>query len=90
MIAVNRQINPGFYRHFKDHWYEVLEIAEHTETGEKLVIYKPLYGERKTYARPLNMFLEEVPSDKENKTGQKYRFMTVLELGVGSSDIHNR
>lgn len=35
-------IRPGCrYRHFKDKRYEVLAIAEHTETGEKLVIYGP-------------------------------------------------
>ena len=39
-----------------------------------MVIYKSLYGENITYARPLKMFMEEVPTNKENPTGQKYRF----------------
>jgi hypothetical protein len=90
MITMDRQVKLTFYRHFKDHWYEVLEVAEHTETSEKLVIYKPLYGEMKTYARPLDMFLEEVPIEKENPTEQKYRFMTMLELGLTLNEIHKR
>lgn len=77
-----------YYRHFKNHWYKLINIAEHTETGEKLVIYTPLYGEKGTFARPLNMFLEEVPDKKENPTGQKYRFMSLQELNLKPNDIH--
>lgn len=38
-------------KHFKGKEYLVLGEAEHTETGEKMVIYKDLYGECKTYVR---------------------------------------
>lgn len=61
-------------RHFKGDLYLVLDFAENTETGEAMVVYKALYGECKVYARPYNMFNEEVPEEKENPTGQKYRF----------------
>ena len=51
----------------------------HTETEEELVIYRALYDDRMVkkgdmFARPIKMFLEEVPKEKENPTGQKYRF----------------
>lgn len=59
----------GIYKHFKGDLYLVEDIATHSETDEKLVIYRALYGESDLYARPYNMFLEEV-----NKNGQKYRF----------------
>jgi len=44
------------YRHFKGTVYEIVSIAEHTETNEKLVIYKN--GEN-IWARPVSMFLDD-------------------------------
>ena len=61
-------------RHFKGNEYLVLCTALNTESDEIMVIYKALYGENITYARPLKMFMEEVPTNRENPTGQKYRF----------------
>lgn len=71
-----------YYRHFKNRWYKVLYIAKHTETEEKLVIYQAMYGNEEVFARPYDNFLEKVPKEKENPTGQEYRFMSMQELGL--------
>ena len=52
----------GIYRHYKNgQSYHVLGLGKHSETMEDLVFYEPMYeSETKFWARPVNMFLEEV------------------------------
>jgi hypothetical protein len=59
------ELKPGRYRHFKGGEYNVQGIATHSETGEQLVVYTPLYGEGGLWVRSLSMFLETVDRDGE-------------------------
>ncbi|MDO9409876.1 DUF1653 domain-containing protein [Patulibacter sp.] len=56
-------VAPGRYRHYKGPEYEVLFEARHSETEERLVVYRQLYGEHGTWVRPRTMWLETVTVD---------------------------
>jgi hypothetical protein len=50
----------GRYRHYKGNEYELIGIANHSETLEKMVVYRALYGEGALWVRPLSMWSESV------------------------------
>lgn len=63
----------GKYRHFKGNEYEVLAVANHSETLEKMVVYKALYGEGDVWVRPLSMWDEEITRD--GKTFKRFEYI---------------
>lgn len=63
----------GKYRHFKGNEYEVLAIAYHSETGEEMVVYQALYGERKIWVRPACMWNERI--ERDGKTFQRFTYV---------------
>lgn len=69
---------PGYYRHFKGNYYQLIEVAKHSETLEPMVVYRALYGDRGLWVRPASMWNEIV--DKPEYKGP--RFVKVEESEV--------
>ena len=74
--------NPNMYL------YEIVGIAEHTETKELLVVYNALYGKPTFCARPLSMFLSEVDRMKYPRIKQKYRFEVLTDCPCDNCQCH--
>ena len=63
MSTFPEPVRPGRYRHFKGGEYEVVGVARHSETDDRYVVYRPLYGAADLWVRPLAMFAETVTHD---------------------------
>lgn len=64
----------GVYRNFKGDYYLLTDVATHSETKEKYVVYRGLYGNNELYIRPFDMFFSEVDKEKYPEVKQQYRF----------------
>jgi len=75
-----RKIEIGkIYKHFKGNLYIVTDIVYDSESNndeepKQIVIYKALYGDYHSWARPYDMFNSEVDHDKYPEVEQHYRF----------------
>ncbi|MCH4207422.1 MAG: DUF1653 domain-containing protein [Solobacterium sp.] len=67
--------------------YQIVGIAEDTESGNQLMIYRALYGEKGLFARPLQMFLSETDHAKYPEIVQKYRFEHVNPAELKNRNI---
>jgi len=73
-LEMNKLKINGIYKHFKGDYYLVENVAIHSETKEKYVVYRALYGDNGLYIRPYDMFLSEVDKNKYPDVTQQYRF----------------
>ena len=64
----------SIYKHFKGDYYLVEDVAIHSETREKYVVYRSLYGDAELYIRPYDMFTSKVDKVKYPNVKQEYRF----------------
>ncbi|HLI51731.1 MAG TPA: DUF1653 domain-containing protein [Thermomicrobiaceae bacterium] len=71
---MNQDLRRGRYRHYKGKYYELLGLAMHSETEEKMVLYRPLYpcpdlaeeyGKDPWFVRPYDMFFGTVEHNGE-------------------------
>ncbi len=67
------EIKKGIYEHYKGNRYELICIANHSETLEKMVVYKALYGDGQVWVRPASMWGEEV--DLCGKKMPRFKFV---------------
>ncbi len=62
----------GIYRHYKGKYYLVEDVAINSDTLEKYVVYRALYGDMQLWIRPYRDFVAKI----EGQT-QKHRFELV-------------
>ena len=70
---MNKLVHGAIFKHYKNKFYLIENIAVHTETLEEMVVYRSLYNSRdkqfkpyQVWTRPKNMFNETVYVNGKN------------------------
>lgn len=64
-------IKLGKYQHFKGSIYEIVGVAIHSETKERMVVYQE-ENTKTLWVRPLTMFTETVMHEKKEVPRFRY------------------
>lgn len=64
----------GIYQHFKGQYYELIDVARHSETLEEVVVYRALYDKMELWIRPLKMFAEQI--ERNHATIPRFKFIS--------------
>ena len=67
------KIKLGKYRHYKGNEYEVIGIANHSETLDKMVVYRALDGDNEIWVRPACMWNEDI--EKNGETVKRFTYI---------------
>lgn len=68
----------GIYQHFRTkNFYKVTEIAKHSETLERMVVYHSLKTPQDPWVRPISMFAGKVTEELTGK--EVFRFALVAD-----------
>jgi hypothetical protein len=75
-VDYNAPVIGGLYQHYKGPFYRVVNIATHTETNDKLVIYHSINNPKKIWARPEKMFNEYIiHPDKSESFVKRFEYL---------------
>lgn len=85
---MNRIPKPGeLYRHYTGEVYQILTVAKHSETDERLVVFQAMYGTFDTYASPLSLFISEVDHQKYPRVKQQYWFDQIKKTQLAQEPL---
>ena len=70
---MEQNLKPGIYRHYKGGEYELIGMVTHSETLEKMVLYRALYGEKGFWVRPAAMWNETV--ERDGYCGPRFQYI---------------
>lgn len=71
------ELQRGIYQHYKGKLYQILHMARHSETEEKLVVYQCLYGDYSIWVRPLSMFTERIITSDDREV-ERFKLVQAL------------
>jgi len=85
-----QEIRQGqFYRDLKNRLYQIIAVAEHSETGEQMVVYQALYENFRVFVCSYHLFVAEVDHKKYPDLVQKYCF-ELVDLQSKETRIPNK